>query len=210
MKSALFIILISYPLALTAQDEDKSLYVFIGEKIEVTKFTPDVSPKDSSATLIIMDNAFKARYKVIDWVHNRIDTDTIEFEAYDHYGTPGFSHYQHVLLYLVKEEGKLYHAKYQYNALFKTKEGRWASPWTNYDYAHPYNEKTSIKPVKIDFVSRASIDISKYTQKQIKESFPKSYYIRSGNQVMPTYGNYIEELFKLKREGVLKARGYFN
>jgi hypothetical protein len=210
MKSVLFIILINYPLVLFAQGNEKSLFVFVGEKVDVTKFDPKPTSEDSSVVVISLDYSFKARYKVIDWVYNRIDTDTVEFEAYYHYGAPGFAHYQYVLLYLVKEEGKLYHSKYLYNALYRTKDERWAGPWTYYDYSHPNNAKTSIKPEEIDFINPVTIDVSEYEPLQIDRRFPASYYRRNETHVIATHGNYIRELFLLKKEGVLKACGYFD
>lgn len=205
----LFVILVSCRLPLTAQDNDKEFYVFIGEKIDVAEFNPE-SNVDDSTVLVIMDYAFKARYTVIDWVYNSIPVDTVEFEAYDHYGKPAFASYSHVLLYLVKEEGKLYHSKYQFNDLYQTTDGRWASPWWPNDYGHVYNKETTIKPEKIDFAEQVIIDVSKLDHEQITLMYPEPYYKREGDNVVAIYGNFIHELFQLKKDGVFKARGTFN
>ena len=45
--------------------------------------------------------------------------------------------------------------------------------------------------------------------KTVTLSFPKPYYKTVRNKAIAIYGNYIDDLFKLKREGVLKARGVF-
>ena len=74
-----------------------------------------------------MDEAFTCKYKVVKNIFNDLKTDTIEFEAYDHYGRPGFEEYEYVILYISinKDEGNYYHRKYQFDAVRKTKDGTW-------------------------------------------------------------------------------------
>jgi hypothetical protein len=114
-----------------------NLYAFIGEKISVIEFDPNENNErieiDSITgdTLIhrsfVMDNGFKNKYKVIKNVYNEIKSDTVEFEAYDHYGRPGFENYKNVLLYLSynEEENKFYHQKYIFDPIEKDKNGNW-------------------------------------------------------------------------------------
>ncbi|WP_353777434.1 hypothetical protein [Winogradskyella sp. 3972H.M.0a.05] len=180
--------------------QDKEIYVFVGEKIEVKEF----QPKE-----MLMDRAFKAKYRILEQVYGRLNLDVIAFEAYDHYGIPPFSNYKHVLLYVVKIDGKFYHSKYQYSALYKTKGGEWAGTYALYDYNHIYNEHTTIEPVKIDFEPAVEFDLSKYRKEMSKDLFPEPYFEINGDKATAVYGHYIEDLFQLKKNGVLKARGYF-
>jgi hypothetical protein len=39
--------------------------------------------------------------------------------------------------------------------------------------------------------------------------FPKKYFDHIGDKVITNYGNYVDDLFTIKKEGILKARGYF-
>ncbi len=64
----------------------KALLVFVGEKIKVDKFKPEMAKGQ-----IPFDEAFKAKYRVIQQVYGNYKTDTIDFEAYDHMGVPPFS-----------------------------------------------------------------------------------------------------------------------
>ncbi len=105
-----------------AQTAKDSLYVFVGEKIEVNKFFLAKNPNQ-----LIGNAAFRAKYRIVQQVYGHYPYDTIEFIAYDHYGTPAFSKYEHALLYVSKYEGKLYHEKYQYADVYRTENGRWAS-----------------------------------------------------------------------------------
>ncbi|WP_438976646.1 hypothetical protein [Polaribacter sp.] len=114
-----------------------NLYAFIGEKISVIEFDPNENSErieiDSITgdTLVfkswVMDSGFKCKYKVVRNVYNELKTDTVEFEAYDHYGRPAFEKYENVLLYLSQneEKDKYYHQKYIFDALKKDKKGKW-------------------------------------------------------------------------------------
>ena len=122
-------------------DSTVNLFVFVGQKISVNQFDANanynqpISSEVDSATgetivrkrSYIMDNAFEAKYKVIQSVFNDLRTDTIVFKAYDHYGRPGFENYSTVLLYISKsEDGSHYfHQKYQFDPLYKIKNNYW-------------------------------------------------------------------------------------
>jgi len=194
-----------YSIAVCAQElEEQNLYVFVGEKISVEEFEPAL--EDGR---ILMDSAFRARYKVIDNVYNQLSTDTIEFIAYDHYGIPAFSNFEHVLLYIVKTEEGYVHSKYLYSPLFKTKDNEWAAPYQSSDYNHPYNSDIDIEPIRIEWQSPPSFKAEDHQLNNLDNSFPEPFYQIDGRTVTAIYGNYIEELFSLKKQGVLKARGYF-
>jgi hypothetical protein len=183
-----------------AQAENVNLFVFVGEKISVDAFSP-VLPEGSYS----MDNAFKAKYKIIKTVYGKFENDTIEFEAYDHYGIPPFSKYTNVLLYVSRENGKWYHQKYQYSDVYLTTDGRWAGAYSQ-DYKHEYNKNnTSIAPVTISFKDSVSYPIGELQA----EWFPRPYYEIKNGRAYVLMGNYVEELFLLKKTGVLKARGLF-
>lgn len=97
-----------------------------------------------------------------------------------------------------------------FDPLAKTKEGRWAGPYSS-EYGHPYNKHTTFKPVKIDFVEEISFPIN-FTNEDGKEftlSYQEPYFKTVGNKAIAVYGNYIPELFKLRRGGVLTARNLF-
>jgi len=117
------------------KDESINLYAFIGEKISVTEFDPNenntrikidsVSGDTIRRVSYVMDNGFKNKYRVVKNVFNSLQTDTIEFVAYDHYGRPKFENYENVILYISfnKEKGHYYHQKYLFDPLMKTKKG---------------------------------------------------------------------------------------
>ena len=182
-------------------EKSNTLFVFVGEKIDVT--TIPYKPGD-------FDNGVKAKYKILQPVYGSYNKDVIEFEAYDHYGIPKFAEYKTVLLFVSEYKGKYYQEKYMFDPLAKTKDGRWAGPYSS-EYGHPYNKHTTIKPVKIDFVEEISfpIKITNDDGKEFTLTYQEPYFKTVGNKANAVYGNYIPELFKLRRDGVLTARDLF-
>jgi hypothetical protein len=87
-------------------NDNNSLFVFVGHKIWV-----DTLP----STLSSFDNEFKAKYVVLKKVFGEFPRDTIEFMSFDHYGTPPFSKFEDVLLFVSADSGTYFHQKYLYN-----------------------------------------------------------------------------------------------
>ena len=202
------------------QSKKDSLFVFVGEKIEVVKIpTPFTEVVD---TIVVgndttyeievsgsMDSKYRAKYKIIKKLFGYFKTDTIQFTVYDHYGTPAFSNFKHALLYvsISENDGGLYHEKYQYADVYKTKNGRWASGYRTYDYRD--NVGGSIKPEKIPFKRKISYELKESQKREVERWYPKPFYKIKKNKAIVVLGNYLEELFLLKKNGILKLWGYF-
>ena len=182
--------------------ENNRLFVFVGHKISV-----DPLPYKQGS----MDVGFKAKFLVVEKVFGNFSHDTIEFAAYDHYGTPLFANFNDVLLFVSADSGTYYHQKYQYNDVYKTKDGHWAGPYPYVDYEHELNKTTKIKPTKIDFAQPVYYQLTKITEQgdTLRRSLPKPYFKTVGDSALAVYGNYVNELFILKRDGVLTAREIF-
>lgn len=182
--------------------ENNRLFVFVGHKISVVPL-----PHERGS----MDAGFKAKYLVIEKVFGNFSYDTIEFAAYDHYGIPPFSEYNDVLLFVSADSGTYYHQKYQYNDVYKTREGQWAGTYAFDDYEHEYNRKTKIKPTKIVFAQPVYYPLKKVTEQgdTLTRRLPKPYFKTIGDSAIAIYGNYVKDLFLLKRDGVLTARDIF-
>ncbi len=123
-------------------DTSVNLYAFVGEKISVMQYDPNSNSNTPISIEIdettgdtitmrkrsfVMDNAFEAKYRVLQAVYNELKVDTIVFKAFDHYGRPAFENYSTVLLYVSKsKDGSHYfHQKYQFDPLVKSKDGTW-------------------------------------------------------------------------------------
>jgi hypothetical protein len=182
--------------------DNNPLFVFVGEKVHVEQL-----PNQRGS----MDKAFKAKYAVLDKVYGHFPGDTIEFVAYDHYGTPDFSRFKNVLLYVSADSGMYYHQKYMYNDVYRTKDGRWAGTYAWNDYRHEYNKKTKIKPVKMDFAEPVFYPTKLVDERgnTLTRTLPKPYFSTIRDRAIAVYGNYVDDLFRLKRDGYLTARQIF-
>lgn len=180
--------------------EKNRLFVFVGHKISV-----DPLPYEQGS----MDGGFKAKYFVLEKIFGTFSHDTIEFIAYDHYGIPPFSDYSDALLFVSADSGTYYHQKYQYNDVYKTKDGQWAGSYAFDDYEQ--NKKTKIKPIKIEFAQSVYYPLTKITEQgdTLRRRLPKPYFKTVGDSAMAVYGNYVNDLFVLKRDGVLTVREIF-
>ena len=182
-------------------ERNNTLFVFVGEKINVTPI-----PYKPGA----FENGIKAKYKILQNIYGNYNKDVIDFEAYDHYGTPKFTKYKTVLLFVSKYNGKFYQEKYMFDPLAKTKDGRWAGPYSG-EYEHPYNKHTTVKPQQVDFIEEISFPtkVKNDDGKEFILTYPEPYFQTVGDKAIAIYGNYIEELFKHRRDGVLTARDLF-
>lgn len=201
---------------LFAQTRKDSLLVFVGEKIEV-KNLPETSTTDTlingQDTVISvstsMDSRFIAKYKILQLLNGAFKHDTIQFIVYDHYGEPAFSKFTTVLLFVSYNKGQLYHEKYQYFDLYLTTDNTWASPYSSADYNHPYKNDITVKPEKISFKDEVSFSVTNIATDVITTWYPKPYYTFKNGKAIAVYGNYVNDLFKLKQQTILKARGIY-
>src|SRR5690606_18321373 len=128
---------------------------------------------------------FQARYRVLKLLAGEHGGEILEFTVYDHYGYPRFAQFTNALLFVSRWENRLYHEKYQFFDVYPTKDGRWATCGDPYKYEPPMH-RGRLKPERIEFAVA------------VRDN-------RTGQQC--TEGNYAEDLIRVKREGVLTARG---
>jgi len=176
-----------------------NFYVFVGQKIKIA-----YEPGPYYCDVTTMDSRFNVEYKIIDQEVGHYSKDSIRFTAFDHYGRPAFSRYEHVLLFVSEYCGKLYHEKYQYFELYKTADGKWASPGDPYRYDQYHKKELVAQTIK--FADDVWFDVSKLNEILIKQQYPEPYYKIEGNKAIPVMGSYVDDLITVKKEGVLKAR----
>ncbi|MDX2045867.1 MAG: hypothetical protein SFU87_03725 [Chitinophagaceae bacterium] len=188
-------------------DSASKLLVIVAEKINIKE---EKNLIDSVSLLNY--SKFTAHYRILEKVCGDYNKDTITFTAYDHYGFPSFGNYQYALLYLNVTKKGIFHEIYLYSDLYKTKEGRWASPYSVLDYGRlDENRNTMVKPEKLDFGEEVSFSIEGFTRARTQKWFPEPYYKidKERKKAIAVWGNYVPELFQLQKETVLKARGIF-
>ncbi|RZK38691.1 MAG: hypothetical protein EOO90_21430 [Pedobacter sp.] len=201
-----------------AQNKD-SLLVFVGEKIEIKHIPQPISKKFIDTIInekdtifeekfvINTDSKFVAKYKVIQILNGRYVADTISFNLFVHSGGPNFAPYKHALLFVYPHKEEFYLEKYQSIDVYLTKNKRWAGAYSVIDYQHPNNSRFTVKPEIIQFIEPVTYVIGSIADSP--KNYPSPYYFINSNQAKAVYGNYVEDLFKLKQQGVLKVRGYY-
>lgn len=194
------------------------LIVFIGEKISLERDTND---KMFGIDTIIngqdtifsgwqkLGYKYEAKYKVLDKIHGHYDKDTIDFVLYDHEGNPEVAEHNTVMLFVSKDDGVLYHQKYQYFPMYITTEGRWASPYSVQDYNHAYKDSITVKPEIIPFKDEVYFSVIHLHPDKIAKIYSPQYFEIRDRKAYTRYGNYPDDLLKLKLQTVLKARGIY-
>ena len=194
---------------LFGQSDPDTLYVFVGQKFSIKKLP---RPADPPEQLIYSYENYKAKYKVVQSVYGNYLGKTIEFGVNDHYGIPAFSKSKYALLFIFKHNGKLHHVRYQYFDVYKTTNGRWASCGDPFYFDERFKDSVRIPipvvnlnfPKPVIFKINPSLDST-----TIKDVFPKPYFKVEGLTAIGLMGSYVEDLFFLKKEGILKQLGYF-
>ena len=174
-------------------------YVFVGQKLKVI---PEQEPY--YCNVFTLDSKVNAEYKILQQVQGQFPKDTIVFASFNHNHSITFSNYENVLIFVGEYCGELYHEKYQYFDLYKTADGKWASPGDPYKYDE-YHRK-NLKAQNIQFADTVCFDISELGEAAIKQKFPFPFYKIEKQKAIPIMGNYIDELIAVKNEGVFKAK----
>ncbi|MBO6183754.1 MAG: hypothetical protein J6O88_03545 [Chryseobacterium sp.] len=168
------------------------LYVFVGEKINVS------SVDTSDYCYMMMDSKYDATYKIEQEFGDHFPNSTITFTAYDH----DFSHrflfedYNvNVLLFVEERCGELIHKRYKFFPVYKTKDGRWATPVDTYkdNYKDLYENIVFDESVIFDLSNQLSVE---QMAEFIKNRFPEKYYRIKDGKAYPIIGIYAENMVK--------------
>ncbi|WP_162086896.1 hypothetical protein [Chryseobacterium aquaeductus] len=185
------------------QEIPSHLYIFVGKKINVSYV--DTSMYCGGRR---MDTKYNAVYQIEQEFGEHHLKPTINFTAYDHDSKYeyDFTNYDNVLIFVGEFCGDLIQLKYQFFPVYKTKDGRWATPIDTYmesSYKSDQFIPTNIifdKPVAFDLL-RSNKNPSEEQIAQLKKiKFSEKYYKIENGKVIPIMGRYAEDLVKLWNE----------
>lgn len=183
-----------------ADDKLGELLAFIGQKVSLTEHP--LPPCD----LCVLRNAhFVATYRILDTLHGNHRGSTITFDVYDHYGVPGFSKFDTVLLYLrQRQDGSWVHEKYQFNDLYKGVDDEW------YGCGDPYARfpqvKRTVQSRPVEFAKPVSYNIAKALPDFVKSRYPAEYFDVRNGEAICKLGTSAADLLKAKLETSLAPR----
>lgn len=185
--------------------------VFVGELITIEPM-PDPCEEERKRTgaldCIIMDELYRARYRVVQSVAGTNPGTEVTFQVADHYGFPAFANTPHALLFVaVTDDGNWLH-KYQGIPMHRTTDGVWAAcgevDHRRVDEALSHRAKplTFAEPiVRRDAVPREAWKRMLPWWKERRDT----YRITNG-EVTCLKGISVQETYEIVRQGVMKAR----
>ena len=144
--------------------EDGQIIAFVGRKVFVRKderpsVITETDENGEDTVYIIMDSRYKARYEILDLVTGDYAGETIDFHAYDHYGTPRFSKSGNILIFIHDGPDSRVHSKYNYYEVHRTTDGDWAACGDDY-YSHDPDDKANNAPLEpIPFLEPVTLNI---------------------------------------------------
>lgn len=177
------------------QTKPSKIYGFVGKKIDV------VYDNSLYCGIIPMDSKYNAVYKIEQELLDHYSDSTISFTAYDHNSMSQylFINYDTILTFVGEYCGELIQLKYQFYPVYKTKDGRWATPVDTKKELSYKSEK--YPPIYINFEESVYFDVPNLPAQQIENyRYPNKYYRTENNKAFPIMGRYVEDLIKLREE----------
>tara|TARA_B100000795_G_scaffold267136_1_gene251431 strand:- start:949 stop:1896 length:948 start_codon:yes stop_codon:yes gene_type:complete len=191
---------------ITCEDNQPKLYIFIGKKLNI-----NYGGSDNYCDVISMSTKYNARYKIIENLYGDYQNDTMKFVAYEHGGNgkASFDEYEYVILYVAEYCGKLLKLKYLDNDVYKTKNGKWATPYKKLKY----NKLDSAKIKQPEIIEFENDLIFKFGRQAdslwLKRKYPKPYYQIKGVKARAIYGYYVNDILEIMKKTILKSKGFF-
>lgn len=201
---------------------DEELLVFVGALVDIREAPDPCKLDEGEDTLenaenegdvgatplrnldcIRLDTVFHATYDVLEVLAGSTEHGRISFSVADHYGYPGFAEFKHSLLFVGTSEEEPWLHKYQGYAVLQTVEGRWAS------CGNPYDDRVGDDPrhlVPLSFANPLAI-VGELSVHGLVRRFDERYVAVDGDRVECREGVYLEDLYKMVKDGVLSARG---
>lgn len=185
--------------------------VFVGELISIEPMAnPCEEESNRTGTLgcIIMDELYRARYRVVQPVAGTTSNAEVAFQVADHYGFPAFANTPHALLFVaVTDDGNWLH-KYQGVPMHRTEDGEWAAcgevDRRGVDKALSHRAKPLTFAAPIARRDAVPPDAWERMLPWWKER--RDTYRITKDQVHCLKGISVRETYEIVRQGVMKAR----
>lgn len=201
--------------------ENKKLYIFIGKKISIKEFNPNLQQEKSKTKELdpetgdtltvthqsyIMDNAFHCIYLVIKNLKNHLIKENVEFNAYDHYDRPGFEKYENVILYISKNKnGNFFHQKYMYDPVYKI-NGKWVGILSFIFPNNNLKQWKKFKTVNINKSYTIKEELGSCDKECQKIYYPSPYFEIKNGFAYPKKAFEINDIISYRKKTTLKAK----
>ena len=194
-----------------ADERTVETLVFVGELIAIEPMAnpcEEESKRTGTLNCIIMDELYRARYRVVQPVAGTTANTEVTFQVADHYGFPAFARNPHALLFVaVTDDGNWLH-KYQGIPMHRTTGGSWAA-CAEVDYrgvdkalSHRAQPLTFAEPI----ARRSALPRDTWEQMLPWWKQHGDTYRVTRGQVHCLKGIPVQETYEIVRQGVMKAR----
>lgn len=184
------------------------MYVFVGKRVSIKKAK---QPKLKEYQIRFYSK-YKLKFKVVQNIHNKLEEKTITIYSAAHLGMRELPTSDYSLLFLSNNNGQYNLIRFQFFDVYQTKDGRWASCGDPFYSDERFKDsiKSSIPVAKLDFKKPVTFKInSSQDSVNVRQVFPEPYFKVEGQTATGLMGSYVDDLFILKKEGILKQLGYF-
>jgi hypothetical protein len=203
MRRYLSVLIILFCFTTVGYSKSK-LLVFVGKKIEVST---DTSGNFSLSKDRIGPPLYLAVYQVLQLVRGNFEMDTVSFYISGGFSPPEDTNYENALFFLCQTFDGYYCLDCV--DVYKTEDSQWAGRYASEKYGVKigFNEAVSVQPQRISFEKELSFDLSACSDEYIEDHYPSAYYCVEKNRAVALYGNYLDDLLKLKKRKMdLKVR----
>ena len=197
-------------------EERNRLLAFVGSvqsSVAVPCETTERATEDGRRLLhVCFDSQLDSTFSVDAVIFGTFNDTEIDMTSFDHFGRFPFLDEDHVLMYVSQYEGAYFQQKYQYDAVYKTADGRWAGCGPSVIEVERYEGVERIVPVPIDFAEPVTFDLRDYSEENgydpnyVREYFSGEGFSINDNVLTCVKGIYAEDLFKLRDSTILAAR----
>jgi len=205
---AIFLIFCSH-FAYGQLNVDTNLYVIVATKIKLEELKLNINTKSHDDFLRkygIIDSLgrgkdvqfdishYRAKYKIIRNLYNKIETDTVEFVNTSWYGRPPFEKFDYVVLYLYKNKnGVFLSGHYMFDIAYKINHN-WYGVM---QLANKCKMWKNFNPIKFNANNKIKLNfehISDDDTKLLSIIFPEPYFKVSGKIVYPKLAFEIKDI----------------
>jgi hypothetical protein len=174
----------SPPVAASALDPDRDLVVLVGERVALD----EIDDPDS------LGGDYRARYRVLEWLHGHQDGAMVEFGFHQHLGEPHLLGFTHSLLFLRRDGDRLLEVAHY--PVFAARGGGWAGCAPVFEM-EARRRKSRAQAVAGVFAGEAS-----YTEWLAPDpsAYPAKHFQVSGNRIRCLTGTPVQALYALNKD----------
>lgn len=145
------------------------------------------------------NSEWSAEYRIDTLLHGNYSKKSINYEVSLHASRPSVQKYTNVILYLKNLCDKYYMHRGGFDAIYKTKNGKWATTYSGY-FLSKMTEDNKPKPVKLDFIEPVIINFHEsWDDEYISKRWFEPYYTVNDRKAIANYGFYLEDAVKIKK-----------